>query len=465
MKKWWMSLMALAVGVTFALTFVACGEEEDDGEEQCTAKCEGKECGSDGCDGTCGECGEGEKCDDKGKCQADVECDKAKNCEGKECGDDLCGGTCGECAEGKTCSAAGKCSCTPVCVGADEVPYECGDDGCGGTCGTCPVGPYTCNAEHKCECTPACEGKDCGPDGCGGTCGDCEEGSACDMGDNTCKVVSTDCPPENYPFSDVIQKINWMSMGQGGHPGEALDVDGDPDTCAPADDCEGGLNNQLSGLLGQIKQFVDPDAEIAKALDEGQIVLLAENVDMKTDGTPFTINMYIGDLTADKETCDYQAAKCDYVVKLDSLDKFECKPIISFDNATLNDGALAAGGPAYDFQVAIPISDGVVLVVTAEMAQIVGTITGEGDAMKIENGLIGGAVRKDKLMEAVDLIPEDAGLPVSKDMIKNILNMFVDPDVDTDDDGEPDGASVGVKFATIAGAIVGFEEPEPEPAQ
>ena len=250
-----------------------------------------------------------------------------------------------------------------------------------------------------------------------------------------------------------------MEIGKGGLPGEALDVDGDPDTCAPADNCEGGLNNQLSGLLGQLEQFVDADAEIANALAEGSIILLADMTDAVDDGTEFAMPMYIGELGP--EECAHQEALCDYYVKVDSFDPITCEPLIMFDPASITDGKLVAGGPDAKFSVTIPVQDNLVLSVTADMAQLNGDIAGEGEAMTITNGLIGGAVRKDKLMEAVDLIPEDAELPVSKDMIKNLLNMFVIPDVDTDDDGEPDAASIGVKFGTIAGQVIGLE-PEGE---
>jgi hypothetical protein len=290
-------------------------------------------------------------------------------------------------------------------------------------------------------------------DGCGGECGECADGKQCDFVDNTCKDKG-EC---TYTGPVLGQKLVYMEIGKGGHAGEAIDVDGDDSTCAPVGDCEDGLNNQLSGLLGQLEQFVDADAEIANAMLEGSIILLVEFMDKKDDGTEFVMNMYIGEAKEPVETCDFQSALCDYYIKADSLDPFTCKPIIFFDNTTITDGKLAGGGPDALFKISIPIQEGLILDVVANMAQIVADVNGEGEAMMLENGLIGGAVRKDALMEAVEYLPEDIDLPVSKDMIKNLLDMFITPDVDTDDDGEMDGASIGVKFSSIAGTIQDLE--------
>ena len=480
MKKVWLSVFGLFLAVAVAGSIsLNCGGGDGDGDadNDCKVSCDAKECGEiDGC--TCGTCGDDETCGADNMCASTITEECVAACDAAECGevdgcacgdcaegftctdnaciDDtldceaICGDAecgeiekcpCGECGEGLSCAADNTCECVPDCT-----DLECGDDGCGGDCGTCQYGDCT---DGVCpECVPACDGKECGIDGCGGTCGACADGFACQAGacleKGVCSVTEGD-----------VQKVIYMEIGKGGHAGEAMDVDGDVDTCAPTGDCEDGLNNQLSGLLGQLEQFVDADAEIANALLEGSIILLVEFVDAMTDGTEFSMNMYIGEVV-DPE-CDFQGTKCAYYVKPDSLDPISCEPVIAFNNTTITDGKLMAGGPDNIFKVTIPVSEDLILDVTANMAQVQADVTGEGDDMKLENGLIGGAVRKDKLMEAVDLIPEDAGLPVSKDMIKNLLDMFITPDVDTDDDGEMDGASIGVKFNTMVGSIAGLE--------
>lgn len=192
----------------------------------CTPKCDGKSCGSDGCDGTCGKCGDGETCDLKagkcvkpacvpnctetgaqcgdngcngscGGCSAGLDC-KGGKCVKKttcaptcsrdaECGSDGCNGTCGKCGDGKTCKA-GKCV-TPPCVPNCKKGAECGDDGCGGFCGkkSCGKDPqYKC-LDTKCYCFPQCKGKVCGDDGCGGTCGKpCGDSAKCASDGSKC---------------------------------------------------------------------------------------------------------------------------------------------------------------------------------------------------------------------------------------------------------------------------------------
>ncbi len=93
----------------------------------CEPDCDGRVCGTDGCDGSCGACGEGETCE-AGGCVCEPDCD------GRECGADGCDGSCGACAPGDAC-VDGQCECVPQCEGK-----ECGDDACGGLCGQCPIG-------------------------------------------------------------------------------------------------------------------------------------------------------------------------------------------------------------------------------------------------------------------------------------------------------------------------------------
>jgi agmatine/peptidylarginine deiminase len=142
----------------------------------CVPDCNGKQCGSDGCDSTCGTCGAGESCNGSGQCVAGC----TPNCSGKMCGDDGCGGTCGTCEAALSCvnSQCIPAACNPKCDGK-----VCGDDSCGGSCGDCSSGKV-CDKFGQCvddqsQCTPNCEGKTCGPDGCEGNCGVCGKSQEC----------------------------------------------------------------------------------------------------------------------------------------------------------------------------------------------------------------------------------------------------------------------------------------------
>jgi hypothetical protein len=72
----------------------------------CQRKCEGKECGPDGCGGTCGQCPPDFACSEQGLC---VKPPCIPDCKNKECGSDLCGGSCGVCQPPKICSPYFKC--------------------------------------------------------------------------------------------------------------------------------------------------------------------------------------------------------------------------------------------------------------------------------------------------------------------------------------------------------------------
>ncbi|MFN7130614.1 MAG: hypothetical protein ACK4N5_00930 [Myxococcales bacterium] len=156
---------------------------------RCTAKCDGRACGPDGCGGSCGSCGAGFVCSEsQGVCEPCT-----PSCSGKACGPDGCGGQCGACGRGTFCDGAQCVTCTPkTCA---QLGKTCGQhpDGCGGTveCGGCPS-PETCGGGGTpgvCGCTKvSCLslGKNCGAlsDGCGGTlnCGTCGPGESCGGG-------------------------------------------------------------------------------------------------------------------------------------------------------------------------------------------------------------------------------------------------------------------------------------------
>ena len=501
MKKilWLFVVAALSLG----LAVVGCGGDDDGGgTDDCTAVCDGKECGTIG-DCLCGACGDGEVCTDNmcevvseeclatcegkvcgtfdecdcGSCGDNEECNADGTecvavpeeclaaCEGKVCGTfDEC--ECGACEEGFECNEDGtECveECIPVCA-ADGVPYECGSDGCPGGengCGECASGDQWACVEHMCVCTPDCGDAVCGLDGCGGSCGECEEGWNCKDGQ-----CYEGCDFSVLEWDQPILKLNYLMIDGDGLAGHGLDVDGDPETCAPEGNCENGIDNALGGILGQVEQYFNVAEELDKIMVEGDLVLLTEMVDFADDGTEFLMNMYIGDITGDQAACDYQTVKCDYVVDPTSFTVDTCEPVIFFDNAAVNGDAFTAGGPDAVFSVSIPV-EGIPLTITAVMARIEGTITvTEGVPVAINDAVIGGAVPKALIMEALDNLPQEVidELPVGIETIKGILDMFITPDIDAGDEfgmGEPDGefesASIGIQFDAIEGAVIGMK--------
>ena len=240
-------------------------------EVACEPDCEGKQCGSDGCDGNCGECGEGQTCED-GSCVGGGEgCDPACG-DGEYCEDD-------QCFEGWVDPDTGLVWMNPAkddmvkwpqaeafcenvefggksdwrfptidemetiltdsenggCYWKSGLEGDCGvywtathdeaDQGqswavdfAAGTTGTYPKPQdhlARCVRGEMGGCEPDCEDKECGDDGCGDSCGECAVGLVCKDGK---------CYAEDIP--DCTDK-ECGADGLGGSCGE----------CDPGEDC------------------------------------------------------------------------------------------------------------------------------------------------------------------------------------------------------------------------------------
>jgi hypothetical protein len=175
----------------------------------CEPACNGRICGSDGCDGVCGDCEAGWTCNLEGRCDppaprcGDAACNGDETCStcpadcGNCCGDDTCAAdeSCTTCPADCGCTGTDACNaetqaceaCVPQCNGR-----ECGDNGCGATCGDCANGVACDNGVCDVACMPQCDGRACGADGCGATCGDCANGQICGA-DGQCDAPPARC--------------------------------------------------------------------------------------------------------------------------------------------------------------------------------------------------------------------------------------------------------------------------------
>ncbi|NOZ87938.1 MAG: LamG domain-containing protein [Deltaproteobacteria bacterium] len=144
----------------------------------CTPKCEGKDCGPDGCGGVCGKCEQG-LCI-SGRCRSGPGCSVSSSpgCDGCACEECVCSQIPECCTDswGEGCVAI----CNLSCGGCGAIE-SCGDGACQPekleTCSSCPsdctcAPGQVCTSDSGC-CTPDCTGKECGDDGCGGSCGKC----------------------------------------------------------------------------------------------------------------------------------------------------------------------------------------------------------------------------------------------------------------------------------------------------
>ncbi len=175
-------------------------------------------------------------------------------CDGKECGADGCGGECGKCEEGSACLPDGNCEtvCEPQCE-----EKECGPDGCGGKCGGCDEGEH-CTPVGQCEpdCQPDCEGKECGPDGCDGTCGDCVKGETC-SGFGLC-IPLIEPHPESQPEvveadKDIVETdLAEVASPEGDSDLSPTDAHGPESAVTSSTSCAGCATTRPQGGLAPV---------------------------------------------------------------------------------------------------------------------------------------------------------------------------------------------------------------------
>ncbi len=192
----------------------------------CIPKCDGKQCGDDGCNGSCGECGEGTLCV-KGECVAN------------ECGDFVYEGCCDGywlkwCENGAVekldCRLKGPCGWS-----ADEGYYNCGTEGEAEPSGKFPL-------ECPGACKPKCDGKVCGDDGCGSVCGLCHEDEECIEGACIGPPAEEGTPDVATGEVDVVPQPDVKP---------AQDVENPPEADAPPKNGSNGCSaGGMSGAAG-----------------------------------------------------------------------------------------------------------------------------------------------------------------------------------------------------------------------
>ncbi len=356
---------------------------------------------------------------------------------------------CGSCGDGFECQDGACVELPPDCN------VVCGDNGCGPIdgceCGDCTWGDCM---ESQCVCMPNCAGKMCGADGCGSQCGACPVATPVCAWDLKCYAS---CDPSKVGFSDKVQKIVVLATGKDGTAGEALDVDGNPKTCAPFGKCKDGLDNQMATMFEALAQFTDINVQISKSVEDGSLLMLFESVGYNEQGMTFDTNVYFGEPAVPKASCNFQSAVCNYLVAPESFDLAACKPLIYFDNTKVKNGSLSAGGKKYKIIIVLPIVPSSPFTMELLNARMVATVgTGAGGQMSL-SGVLAGAISKKALLAQVDTLP-DVGLPVSKDTIKMFIDAMLSPDIDSDGDGKKDAASIGFKLSTNAGKITGLSK-------
>jgi len=362
-----------------------------------------------------GQCkGQAVSCDDHNPCTKDT-CDPASGCRNEP--------FTGPCNDGNACTTNDVCA-GGACAG---VPVDCSDAN--------PCTADSCHPAMGCQHVPvagACDDHN-----------DCTVNDHCENGQCVGTAQGLCCTPE---FSAPVNKVTALALGDSGRPGQALNVDGKP-TCSPTDNCEAGLDNSLAPFAGLANQ------PLQDAVDKGDVILLFEHRGFNLTGNPYTLAFWQGKPV--DPGCDIQHQSCAYWVPGDLLDP-DCEPLLGFHNAKVSGTKLTAGGVGTNYPFTIPIAPGVNLDVRLANAMVEATLTLQGGKPVAMTGLLAGAVPKADMIAAVQAVPEDQ-LPISKDLVLQMLNLLIVNDIDTDADGNLDAASIGIRFSAIAGTIAGVK--------
>ncbi len=371
-------------------------------------------------------------CDDASVCTLNDWCDEGKcvgtklNCNDyNPCTDDVCDPESGclnqfndaQCEDFDLCTGGDQC----VEGQCEGVPKECND---GNECTNDYCDPAV-GCQNLFNSQPCDDGDEC-------TAGEQCDGGACVAGEVIC--VSCD-----YEFSDAVNRLTEMAISTDASEGNALDLNGD-----------GSPDNSMAGIGGLA------NSALADSLNKGDVHLLLEHHDIQVNGSIYSLAAFVGELAPGFEQCDFVAGYCGFEAKEGTFNSDTCAPSVLFDNASIFQGQLVAGGADYEFPWQIPLSAETVLSISLYNATIHADVTVQQGLVTSISGIIGGAIPKESFLAAIDALP-DEGLPLPKDMIVQLIQGLVVNDIDTDGNGSPDAASIAIKFEGIAAGLTGIE--------
>lgn len=403
---------------------------------------------SDTCaDGKCAS-GGATNCDDGNACTIDL-CEDFAGCGHLPTKNPCCQGKVSICDDGDPCTTdlcdpkTSKCSQKPstaVCDDSNKCTQKdaCADGKCAGVA-------------NKCDDKNSCTKDACDPaKGCvhspGNTGGECDDGNPCTKSDvcgaGVCKGSGQcACTPK---FSTVASKLNVVEIGKGGQPGEGMNIDGDKSTCAPKSNCKDGIDNAVGSLAGIANPQLKP------AIEKGSVMLVVEFGAFKQG--PIELAVHQAELHSSNASCDHMKAVCKYSAAMSLIDAVSCKPKVKLAG-TLTGDKIKAGGKGTVFPFSLPIQPGVTLDIKIFDVQIEGTVKVTDGKLVSFVGLLGGAIPKKSLADAIKALPDD-GLPLPKDTIIGIIDSTVAQDQDVDGDGTMDASSIALKIGGIGAVLV-----------
>ena len=366
-------------------------------------------------------------CDDNEGCTIDS-CDPATGCKhtSLKIGD--------ACSTGDLCVTGSTCSSALKCQGGNPVICEdkniCTDDFCKSDKGCIhAINTLSCDDGEYCTYPDLCTGGQC-------------------IG-----VKSNMCPICNKIFSDFDGKLTQFQIGTSGNPGDGIDVDGDPKTCAPDGDCSAGIDNAASVLSFIVNQ------PLIDSVNNGQFTFVAEMAGYQGENIPFTLNLYYAnmDISSKNVTCDQQKDVCNWLA-MQTAFTAGCLPKFSFKDALVKNGVLTAGGSDTLFAMDASLlgAKNATLYVKGARVEAKVTFTPDGKAVQGMAGALGGAVPSPVVVDIINAMDESVftslgGKTNALALVKQLLAV----DIDTDGDGNKDASSIGLRFSAVGAKIVG----------
>jgi hypothetical protein len=489
---------------TFGCRFVPTTTDCDDknactvGENCATGTCtngtpvecrDGNPCTFDSCDpavgcvftNMLGPCDDGDSCSipGTGYCEAGQCITQKRSCDdGDPCTDDTCdvSGACLHTVHNRSCEDGNLCTVGEMCVDGFCVggtTRNCNDDNactvdeCNPTYG-CVYAPSTeleCDDHDKCTAADSCQGMECV-----GTPRVCEDYNLCT--DNTCDpaigcvFVPNDllCDDDNVCtvddqcsggeclgislFEDPSNKAAQLSFGAQGKLSQGVNVDDDEATCAPKG-CDPGTG--VDNSLGTLSWLFN--GEFIKAVTAGRHALLFEHEDLRTDGSPYQMNVFWGE-RIDPVACDPATPGCNYGVYPSDLIS-PCDPKWIFDNAKIKGTTLTAGGFEYQMPLSLIFGEARIPLML-RWVRIRASVSLSGGVIVSGSGALGGWVPRQDIIDGVEAIPMiDFPAPYTRDIVLAFLNLYLNADIDSDGDGVKDGVSLGMPFTLTTGHIIG----------
>lgn len=398
-----------------------------------------------------------EACDDDNGCTNDA-CDMALGCAhtnnadacddgdpsttGDRCQGGVCRGEGTDCDDGSPCTVDsvdptdGHCvHDAPAANGTacddhdpDTSGDQCTDGLCVGQAGPC--GGAGCD-----------DGDPCTDDACvAGACRHTDNAAACDDGvfcttndrcqDGVCAGDPENCGACTADFGDAVSKVTELAVGMNGQEGNALDIDGDPATCAPTGICSGGRDNAFAAIAA----IANP--QITAVLESGELVILLALPSWPPPAGDFAVNLFVdASLAPESAGCDPLDAGCTWVLSPTQVDA-DCGAVSRFGGVTYAARHLSGGGPGSRLALILTTSTFGTVRIPVDDARI------EADVQVVSqndirlDGVIGGAVPTDD--------PTIAALAAMTG---------ITPDLDQDGDGIAESLSIGLPFRSLPAAI------------